>query len=205
MDSVIERWFARIATPRSWGGEPLFKLHYYFRQITRRVPNWPGAAENDHAMIAMSAKPISTCPFCASQRAELEEVHSRNWSVVCGNCGCIGPLGQVRDAAIQLWNRRASAAPNPRRAPENVTIDAPLGKIKFKTDTRDLFERFPHFRSIKAIWGSPECRKFLTGLLMDNREGTRQGFDRTASATIFELLKEHDDKFPEHVEHDRAW
>jgi hypothetical protein len=205
MDSVSQRLFARIATPRSRGVAPLFKLQYYFRLIAKRTAYWQDASQNDDAMTSASASLISSCPFCASKTTAIEEVDARSWSVVCGNCGGIGPLGQGRGDAIALWNRRLSTAQNSRFGPPNVTIDAPIGKIKFKTDTRDLFERFPHFRSMKAIWGSPECREFLAGLLMDNREGTRQGFDRAASKTIFALLKEHDESFPEFVSRERAW
>jgi hypothetical protein len=201
MDSVSQRWFTRIATPRSRRAAPIFMLQYYFRRIAKRAAYWHDAALNDNAMAAASANLISSCPFCASKTSAIEEVDARSWSVVCGNCGGIGPLGQGRGDAIDLWNRRLSTAPNSRSGPTNVTI----AKIKFKTDTRDLFERFPHFRSMKAIWGSPECREFLAGLLMDNREGTRQGFDRAASTTIFALLKEHDENFPEFVNRERAW
>jgi hypothetical protein len=205
MDSVIERWFARIATPRARRAAPLFNVHHYFRQTAKRTAHRHDAAQVDHAMTAASANLISSCPFCASKATGLEAVEARSWSVVCGNCGSSGPPGQGRADAIDLWNRRSPTAPVSRFGPASVTIDAPLGTTNFKTDTTDLFERFPHFRSIKAIWGSPECRKFLAGLLMDNREGTRQGFDRAASTTIFALLKEHDEKFPDFVEHDRAW
>jgi hypothetical protein len=52
-------------------------------------------------------------------------------------------------------------------------------------------------RSIELLWGSTECRKVLTGLLFDNRDGKRQGFDPAASKTIFALLNEHDKRFPQ--------
>jgi hypothetical protein len=205
MDSVIERWFSRIALPRPLRAAPISWMNEFLRVVYRRAAYWHDAAQADRSMAVVAANLTSACPFCAAKTTRIENVEARQWSVVCGKCGGMGPLGQGRGNAIERWNRRVAAAPVSRPAPDNVTIDAPLAKIKFKTDIRDLFERFPHFRSIKSIWGSPECRKFLAGLLMDNREGTRQGFDYAATATIFALLKEHDDAFPEFVEHDRGW
>jgi hypothetical protein len=209
MDSVIDRWFGRLSRPRSRRIAPLRRIHYYLRQIVRRAASWDDAEQIGNTLSAVSVSLISSCPFCAAKTTQLEEIEARNWSVVCGNCGSIGPLGPGRGDAIDLWNRRLTTAPVSRHGASgvttSVTIDAPIAKIKFKTDTSDLFERFPHFHSIKAIWGSPECRTFLAGLLMDNRDGSRQGFDRAASTTIFSLLQEHDEKFPHFSENARGW
>jgi hypothetical protein len=205
MDSVIERWFARMPLPRSLRVAPISRINGFLRQIYRRLAGWQDTVHIDRSMALVAAHLTAACPFCASKTTRIENVEASQWSVVCGKCGGIGPQGLDRGAAIDHWNRRVAAAPIARPATTNVTIDAPLANIRFKTDTRDLFERFPHFRSIKSIWGSPECRKFLAGLLMDNREGSRQGFDVAATATIFALLKEHDEAFPELIEHDRGW
>ena len=209
MDSVIERWFGRLSRPQSRRITPLRRMHYYFRQIVRRATCGHDAEQIDNALPAVPANFISSCPFCAAKTTQLEEIEARNWSVVCGKCGSIGPLGPGRGDAIDRWNRRLTTAPasghGAAGVTTGVTIDAPLAKLKFKTDTSDLFERFPHFYSIKAIWGSPECRTFLAGLLMDNRDGSRQGFDRSASKTIFSLLQEHDEKFPHFSDNARGW
>ncbi len=74
-----------------------------------------------------------------------------------------------------------------------------------ETDTSDLFGRFPHFRRVETLWGSPECRSYLTDLLLDSRQGERRGFDQAASKTLFSLLREHDDHFPQYVTRQSYW
>ncbi|WP_222948174.1 hypothetical protein [Thauera sedimentorum] len=66
-----------------------------------------------------------------------------------------------------------------------------------ETDTRALYERFPHLRKIDLIWGTRECRDYVFRLMTDTRGGTRQGFPREHALTIMSLLMEHDRHFPE--------
>lgn len=66
-----------------------------------------------------------------------------------------------------------------------------------KTDTTELFLRFPHLRKIDLIWGSRECRQFLLDLLTDSRGGKRQGFPPEHAMTIMRLQMEHDRLFPQ--------
>jgi hypothetical protein len=67
---------------------------------------------------------------------------------------------------------------------------------KPKTDTHALFSRFPHLRRIEAIWGTRECREFITELMSDSR-GDRQGFPVEHASTLIALLMEHDEVFPQ--------
>lgn len=66
-----------------------------------------------------------------------------------------------------------------------------------RTDTAALYERFPHLRSVDLIWGSRDCRKYLSRLMTDTRGGERQGFPPEHAATIMRLLLEHDRLFPQ--------
>ncbi len=75
------------------------------------------------------------------------------------------------------------------------------------TDTRALYTRFPHLIRIELLWGSLECRRFLSGLLTDDRGDRRTGFPAEHAKTIFSLLMEHDAAFPEFeaVQTQPAW
>ncbi|THF66200.1 hypothetical protein E6C76_04905 [Pseudothauera nasutitermitis] len=66
-----------------------------------------------------------------------------------------------------------------------------------ETDTRALYERFPHLRQIDLMWGSKECRQFIFRLMTDTRGGARQGFPPEHAMTIMSLLLEHDRNYPE--------
>jgi hypothetical protein len=72
--------------------------------------------------------------------------------------------------------------------------------VRIDTDTRDLFARFPHLRSVELLWGSGECRGFLAGLMFDDRANERHGFDSAAAETILALLDEHDARFPQYAD-----
>ncbi|MCB1917340.1 MAG: hypothetical protein KDG52_16700 [Rhodocyclaceae bacterium] len=65
------------------------------------------------------------------------------------------------------------------------------------TDTRALYQRFPHLVRIELLWGSVECRQFLSSLLTDDRGEHRTGFPAEHAKTIFSLLMEHDAAFPQ--------
>lgn len=60
-------------------------------------------------------------------------------------------------------------------------------------DPRDLdrsLEFFPHLmQKVLQLWPSLECLDYLTELLKDNREGTRQGFPQTAAEDILLLQR----------------
>lgn len=50
--------------------------------------------------------------------------------------------------------------------------------------------RYPHVtKRIVGLWRLPECRDYLEGLLLDNREGQRGGFSLAAYADILMLLQ----------------
>lgn len=50
--------------------------------------------------------------------------------------------------------------------------------------------------SILLLWGHEECRIFLNRLIMDSRDGQRQGFSPFVAGAILHLLHEHDRIFP---------
>jgi len=87
-----------------------------------------------------------------------------------------------------------------------ITPYSPL-TTEDSTDTQALYARFPHLIRIELLWGSLECRQFLSGLLTDDRGGHRNGFPAEHARTIFSLLMEHDAAFPEFEElaHRAAW
>lgn len=76
-----------------------------------------------------------------------------------------------------------------------------------KTDTSALYARFPHLGAIDLIWGSLDCRRYLSRLMTDTRGGQRQGFPREHAMTIMRLMMEHDQAFPqfEHEPMDNRW
>lgn len=76
-------------------------------------------------------------------------------------------------------------------------MNAPMDLAPYKTDTRSLYERFPHLRRIDLMWGSREGRSFLSSLLTDTRDGKRQGFPVEHAQTLMRLLMEHDRVFPQ--------
>lgn len=60
----------------------------------------------------------------------------------------------------------------------------------------DLIEKYPHLKYINESWGTFHCREFLFNLILDTREGNRQGFPLEDMTVIMDLLSEHDLKFP---------
>ena len=53
---------------------------------------------------------------------------------------------------------------------------------------QNSLESFPHVRvRLTALWPTTECADYLQQLLEDNREGTRQGFDRKVIEEILAL------------------
>ncbi len=74
------------------------------------------------------------------------------------------------------------------------------------TDTSKLYASHPHLARIDKMWGTAQCRDYITQLLTDTRNGERRGFDPDHASTILKLLFEHDRAFPEHDrDHNGAW
>ncbi|MBL8439525.1 MAG: hypothetical protein JNM61_15130 [Zoogloeaceae bacterium] len=69
-----------------------------------------------------------------------------------------------------------------------------------KVDTASLVARFPHLQVIVDEWGSASCRRRLMTLMNDTRNGERKGFPADHALTIFRLVMEHDQDFPEFEE-----
>lgn len=49
---------------------------------------------------------ILPCPFCAFDDVQIDELETELISVVCPECGTIGPDGRDTMTAVMLWNRR---------------------------------------------------------------------------------------------------
>lgn len=61
-----------------------------------------------------------------------------------------------------------------------------------------LYARYPHLGSkIQALWGTADCRKLLADSLISDRQG-RAGFPPADAATLFNILRKHDQVFPQH-------
>jgi hypothetical protein len=48
------------------------------------------------------------CPFCGQAGAEIDEVNTGEFAVICQNsdCGAIGPIAILESVAINLWYQR---------------------------------------------------------------------------------------------------
>lgn len=49
-------------------------------------------------------KEITDCPFCGSHAVYLSGSAPRYY-VVCGECGCFGPVAKSKERAKHTWNR----------------------------------------------------------------------------------------------------
>jgi len=108
-------------------------------------------------------------------------------------------LNESSTLDLHVFLHGPSTEPTPgTEAARTGTTPSPAGqRNKPATDTRALFARFPHLAQLESIWGSQECRDFIAGLILDSRQGARQGFPADHASTIFRLLLEHDTRFPE--------
>lgn len=58
-------------------------------------------------------------------------------------------------------------------------------------------EKVPHIaKKIAFLWGEPEFNKFMSNLMNDSRNGSRQGFSPEVSTALFQLMLEHDIQYP---------
>lgn len=59
----------------------------------------------------------------------------------------------------------------------------------------------PHIApKIELLWGHKECNVFISRLLMDTRDGTRQGFPHEVAKALTKLMLRHDEEFPQFIE-----
>ena len=49
---------------------------------------------------------LSSCPFCLSDTLELILDENDNHVVLCNDCRTLGPVGNNKEAAANLWNDR---------------------------------------------------------------------------------------------------
>jgi hypothetical protein len=67
-----------------------------------------------------------------------------------------------------------------------------------------LLSKFPHVQKrIELFWGTVECREYLNGLTLTDT--TKQGFPFDVVSVLFDLLGDHDDKFPQHIPTGSMW
>ena len=67
-------------------------------------------------------------------------------------------------------------------------------------------EKFPHIgRKIEVFWGQPECYALFKDLMLDTRDGERQGFPKEVGLALHNLSLLHDEKFPQYVKADHPW
>jgi len=76
-----------------------------------------------------------------------------------------------------------------------MTIQAPS---TLQAELKQFFDAYPHLQSIVSQWGTQAGRDRIASLIMDTRDGKRQGFPTNHAQTLLRLLMEHDGKFPEY-------
>ena len=58
-------------------------------------------------------------------------------------------------------------------------------------------EEFPRiFKSISMMWGSKECRDYMLGLGVQERNEDRDGFPFHILSELISLVSDHDAEFP---------
>lgn len=63
----------------------------------------------------------------------------------------------------------------------------------------NMEEQFPRiFKSVRTMWGSPECREYLMNLGVQEGGADRQGFPFEILTEINHIVDAHDDQFPLH-------
>lgn len=48
---------------------------------------------------------ILSCPFCGHDDVEVSEVEIRRYAIDCPVCGCLGPVMDSVEDAVNRWNR----------------------------------------------------------------------------------------------------
>ena len=51
-------------------------------------------------------------------------------------------------------------------------------------------------KKINWVWGSDIFHKYVSILLTDTRDGTRQGFNKDVISSLIALQQKHDEEFP---------
>ena len=65
---------------------------------------------------------------------------------------------------------------------------------------------FPHIqRRLEAIWGTPECRSYLVGLMRQSDRESREGFPPHVFRTLFDIYSLHDYEYPEFIPKNTPW
>lgn len=67
-------------------------------------------------------------------------------------------------------------------------------------------DKFPHIGTrIFYLWGYPEFNIFMSQLLDDTRNGTRQGFPTNIADALLNLSHRHDIEYPQHKPKADIW
>ena len=67
-------------------------------------------------------------------------------------------------------------------------------------------EKFPHIgKKIAVFWGHQECYELFVNLMLDTRDGARQGFPKEIGQALHRLSMLHDEKFPQYVKAGHPW
>ena len=67
-------------------------------------------------------------------------------------------------------------------------------------------EKFPHIgKKLAVFWGQLECCELFINLMLDTRDGKRQGFPKEIAQAIHRLSMLYDEKFPQYVKSDHPW
>ena len=73
------------------------------------------------------------------------------------------------------------------------------------SDDYKLLVSFPHIlKRLEALWGSDECRQYLSGLLIPDRID-RKGFPFAVLSAIYSLLDLHDVTYPQFKPRSGLW
>ena len=64
-----------------------------------------------------------------------------------------------------------------------------------------LLVRMPHIaKSVELFWGTTDLTKYLFNVLLDSREGTRQGLPWEVASALSSLVSLHDVYWPQHAQ-----
>lgn len=70
----------------------------------------------------------------------------------------------------------------------------------------DNLYMFPHIpKRIERLWGTKECREYLTSIMRQDDRPRRDGFPPHIFRTIFDLYEMHDIHFPEYRPLPEPW
>ena len=99
------------------------------------------------------------------------------------------------------FDRRHVTRPMPdRRANPPPPDRMSIGILHKNEDFIAVYERFPHIgKKLTDLWGGDGFSLFINKLLIDTKDGARQGFPDDIAFRLFRLANLQDDKPPQTV------